>query len=44
MSLQKKKNRGIFVMISSDRCRSFERDLRNMINVVGTYVIHAGGI
>ena len=43
MSL-KKKFREIFVMISSDRCRSVERDLSNMINVVGTSVIHAGGI
>ena len=31
-------------MISSDRCSSVERDLRNMINVVGTSVIHAGDI
>ena len=31
-------------MISSDRCRSVEGDLRNIINVVGTSEIRAGGI
>ena len=30
-----------FVMISSDQFRSFKGDLRNMFNVVGTFVLHA---
>ena len=34
---------GIFVMISSDYCRSVEGDLRNMFIIVGTSVIPEGG-
>ena len=30
-----------FVMISSGQFRSFKVDLRNMFNVVGTFVLHA---
>ena len=40
----KKKFGGIFVMISSDQCRSVKGGLRNMFNVVSTSVIRAGGI
>ena len=32
------------MMISSDQCRSVERDLRNMFNVAGTSANRAGGI
>ena len=31
----------IFVMISSDQCRTVKGDLRNMFNVVGTFVLRA---
>lgn len=34
----------IFVMISSDQCRSVKGGLRNMFSVVGTSVIRAGGV
>ena len=30
-----------FVMISSGQFRSFKGDLRDMFNVVGTFVLHA---
>ena len=31
------------MMVSCDRCRSVEGDLRNKLNVVGTSVLRAGG-
>ena len=32
------------MIISSDQCRSVEKDLRNMLTVVDTSVIRVGGI
>ena len=34
-------SRGIFVMISTDQCRNVKRELRNMFNAVGTFVLRA---